>query len=239
MASQHVGLSPAEFDEYADPDAYDAALEQGIAISGEDKSYFARGRVAWLAEILRSKNLRPLHILDYGCGTGTATPFLLDLIGPAQLIGVDLSARSIETARRLHVSDRVRFFTLDEYQPSGEIDLAFCNGVFHHIPLDARSAAVDYLARALRPGGLFSFWENNPWNPGTRLVMKRIPFDRDAITLSPPQARRLVASGGLEVLQTDFLFFFPRALAPFRKLEPRLARLPVGAQYQVLCQKPE
>jgi SAM-dependent methyltransferase len=239
MASQNVGLGPAEFDEYADPAAYDTALEQGIALSGEDKSYFAHGRVDWLANFLRSQGVKPLHVLDYGCGTGTTTPFLLDLIGPSHLIGVDLSARSIETARRLHGSDRSSFLTLDQYQPCGEIDLAFCNGVFHHIPLDARAAAVDYLARALRPRGLFSCWENNPWNPGTRLIMRRIPFDRDAITLSPPQARRLMVSGGFEILRTDFLFFFPRALSIFRKLEPRLQKLPLGGQYQVLCQKPE
>jgi SAM-dependent methyltransferase len=236
MTPEKVGLGPVEFDEYADPDAYNAALEQGIALSGEDKSYFARGRVAWLAGILRSQDFRPLHVLDFGCGTGTATPFLLELIGPAHLIGVDLSARSIETARRLHGSDRTRFLTIGEYEPLGEIDLVFCNGVFHHIPLADRAAAVDYLARALRPGGLFACWENNPWNPGTRLVMRRIPFDRDAITLSPPQARRLMVSGGLEILRTDFLFFFPRSLSIFRSLEPRLSKFPLGAQYQVLCQ---
>jgi hypothetical protein len=27
------------------------------------------------------------------------------------------------------------------------------------------AAAVDYVYRSLRPGGLFAFWENNPWNP--------------------------------------------------------------------------
>jgi SAM-dependent methyltransferase len=239
MASHNIELGAPEFDEYADPDAYDAALAQGVAISGEDKSYFAHGRVAFLAELLRSRGVRPLRVLDYGCGTGTATPFLLDMIGPPDLIGVDLSPRSIETARRLHGSARTRFLTLQQYHPCGEIDLVFCNGVFHHIPLDARAASVDYLARSLRPGGVFACWENNPWNPGTRLVMRRIPFDRDAITLTAPQARRLMAAGGFEILRTDFLFYFPRALSIFRKLEPRLAKLPLGAQYQLLCQKPE
>ena len=91
---------------------------------------------------------------------------------------------------------------------------------------------------SLAPCGLFAFWENNPWNPGTRLVMKRIPF-ADAITLSPPEARRLLATGGLEILRTDFLFFFPRALSIFRRLERGLSSLPLGAEYEVLCQKPE
>ena len=36
-------MSP-HFDKYADD--YDAALAEGLSVSGEDKDYFARGRVA-------------------------------------------------------------------------------------------------------------------------------------------------------------------------------------------------
>jgi SAM-dependent methyltransferase len=127
---------------------------------------------------------------------------------------------------------------LSQYQPSEQIDLAFCNGVFHHIPLNERPAAVNFVHRSMRPGGLFALWENNPWNPGTRYVMSRVPFDRDAITLTPPEARRLVQAGGFEILRTDFLFIFPRVLRWFRGLESLVSRLPLGAQYQVLCRKP-
>ena len=41
-----------------------------------------------------------------------------------------------------------------------------------------------FVRQGLRPGGVFALWENNPWNPGTRLVMRRIPFDRNAVLLS-------------------------------------------------------
>ena len=77
----------------------------------------------------------------------------------------------------------------------------------------------------------------NPWNPGTRLVMRRIPFDRDAKLLSPPHARELLTRAGFNVLRTDFLFLFPRVLSALRPPEGRLARFPVGAQYMVLCRK--
>ena len=115
--------------------------------------------------------------------------------------------------------------------------MVFCNGVFHHILPAERAAAVDYIFHNLRPGGIFAFWENNPWNPGTRYVMSRIPFDRDAITLSPPTARRLLCDGGFEIERTDFLFLFPRALGWLRGIEPLVCRLPLGAQYQVLARK--
>ena len=96
---------------------------------------------------------------------------------------------------------------------------------------------MNLVYRSLVPGGLFSFWENNPWNPGTRYVMSRIPFDRDAITLTPPEARRLLRAGGFEIVRTDFLFIFPRILGWLRGFERFAATLPLGAQYHVLCRK--
>jgi hypothetical protein len=82
---------------------------------------------------------------------------------------------------------------------------------------------------------LFALWENNPWNPGTRFAMRRISFDKDAVTLSPPQARRLVQTAEFQILRTDFLFIFPRLLRWLRPLESLLSRLPFGGQYEILC----
>lgn len=234
MSSNSRRQGPA-FDEYAA--AYDEALAQGLSVSGEDKSFFAKGRIAWLTDSLREISVQPASVLDFGCGTGSATPFLFDLMKISSLVGVDISAKSLEEARLVHGSTRSTFFLFNQYEPSQAMDLAFCNGVFHHIPLKERAGAVDYVYRSLRPGGLFAFWENNPWNPGTRYVMSRIPFDRDAITLTPPESRALLRKGGFEVLRTDFLFIFPKMLSWFRGLEPLVARWPLGAQYQVLCRK--
>ena len=125
-----------------------------------------------------------------------------------------------------------------DYQPAGDLDLVFCNGVFHHIPPLDRLDAMQFIYASLRGGGLFALWENNPWNPGTRYVMNRIPFDRDAITLSPLTGRQLVRKAGFEILQTDFCFYFPRLLRPLRPLERLLVKLPLGAQYLVLGRKP-
>jgi SAM-dependent methyltransferase len=235
--SEPFSWTNREFDQYAAE--YDAALNRGLSLSGEDKSYFAEGRIAWLAELLKQLGECPRHSLDFGCGIGSAAPFLFSLLNTERITGVDVSPTSLAFARRTTASDRAQFLQLDEYQPGGDIDLAFCNGVFHHIPAPERQPAVAYVYRALRPGGLFAFWENNPWNPGTRLVMSRIPFDRDAVTVSAPQARRLLVAAGFEVLRTDFLFIFPKMLKQLRFMERWMTRLPLGGQYQVLCRKPD
>jgi len=230
-------IAQAEFDRYATQ--YDEALEQGISISGESKDYFARGRISWLSAQVSECNAKIRSVLDYGCGTGTATPHLIDLLQVASVTGTDISPESIRVAATTHQNEpRARFFQIDQFQPNGQIDLAYCNGVFHHIPLSERAGAVNYVYESLRPGGLFSFWENNPWNPATRYVMRQCPFDRDAKTLTPREARALLKGAGFEVLRTDYLFIFPKLLRMFRGLEQHVANLPLGTQYQVLCRKP-
>lgn len=224
----------APFDAYADN--YDQTLNRGLAASGETRDFFLRGRVSWVKRRLDQIGVRVDRVLDYGCGTGTSVAELNSLLGAHDVVGVDLSSKEIDVARS--TVPQGRFFLMDQFSPAADRDLVYCNGVFHHVPVPQRPGAIRYIFEALRPGGLFALWENNPWNPATRYVMSKIPFDHDAITLSAPETRRLVQAAGFEVVNTDFLFIFPRALRPLRALEPSLARLPLGAQYMVLARKP-
>jgi SAM-dependent methyltransferase len=231
----------AEFDAHAD--SYDQSLARGLSPSGEDKSYYARGRVAWLAR--RIEELAPAitigpsaRVLDFGCGDGFSTPYFLELLGAGSVTGVDVSEGLLRIARTRHQGPRVRFVQLNGWSEPAAFDLVFTNGVFHHIPPDQRPEALARVRSALRPGGLFAFWENNPWNPGTRVVMRRIVFDREAITITPPEGKRLIRSAGFEVVLLETQFYFPHSLRWFRPLEPTLARLPLGAQYLILARRP-
>jgi SAM-dependent methyltransferase len=227
----------SRFDEYAEE--YELNLSRGLKITGEEKDYFARGRVAWLEACLRSLAQRSQRIMDFGCGTGSTSALLLELLNPKLVVGVDSSPKSLEIAQNTYGGKQISFTLTENWRPNEDIDLIYCNGVFHHIPPNDRAVALGCLWRSIRPGGFFAFWENNPWNPGTRLVMSRIPFDKDAVTITPLQARRLLSRAGFEVVRTDFLFVFPRALKWLRVLEPLVSSLPVGAQFQVLCRKPQ
>jgi trans-aconitate methyltransferase len=229
-------MTPVQFDDYTE--SYEAALNQGLSATGEARDYFARRRVEWLSRCLRQLSEQPRFVMDYGCGDGSSTQILREMVRADVVVGADTSGRSLDLARRAYAGTHSRFVDLTEYEPREALDLVYCNGVFHHIPLTERPRAVNYIWCSLRPGGLFALWENNPWNPGTRYVMSRIPFDRDAVTLSPPEAGSLLRRGGFHVLRVDSLFLFPRLLKSLRWIEPLLSRIPLGGQYQVLCRKP-
>jgi SAM-dependent methyltransferase len=235
-----TGEAPAEpsspFDSYRLD--YDEVLNRGLAVSGEDAGYFARRRIEWLVRCLGALGAQAASVLDYGCGHGTSAPLLRELLGARRVLGVEKSKGLLEVARARYSSAEIGFADRDGYEPDGTFDLAFCNGVFHHVPPADRLAEIRFLFAALRPGGLLAFWENNPWNPGTRYIMSRIPFDHGSETLSFRAGRRLVESGGLTVLRVDHLFLFPRFLRGLRPVEPFLSALPLGAQYQLLCRKP-
>ncbi len=213
---------------------YDAMLHRGLKLSGEDKTFFQRGRLEDLARQL-PPNFTPRKILDFGCGLGDTTQLFAELFPAAQVVGCDTAEVALEHARERCASERLRFLTVSALKADGSYDLAYVNGVFHHIPPAQRPSACRLILDSLAPGGRFAFFENNPWNPGTRWVMSRIDFDRDAQTLSPPQARRLLAANGFEITApTRFLFLFPRFLSALRWLEPKLVHRPLGAQYWIL-----
>lgn len=226
---------PTEFDAHAA--RYEQELARGLDATGESREYFAEGRMRWLAARLRTLGVRvPGTVLDFGCGLGTSTPLFFEHLAARHVVGVDVSERLLERARATHAGDpRVRFATIAAHDAPASADLAFVNGVFHHIPPAERAAALDYVRRTLRPGGWFAFWENNPWNPGTRYVMSRIPFDRHAVVVTPPEAHRMLRGAGFEVVDTTFRFWFPRALRALRPLEAALTRVPLGGQYLVLA----
>lgn len=217
------------FDSYADN--YEESLNRGISLSGESMHYFAHERVAHVRNIVSTFRTDVKFVLDYGCGTGSGIPHLKNAYPDASIFGVDLSYASINKAKELYQMPGVHFHTIMRFPDSLKFDLVFCNGVFHHIPPDKRSAALAWIRSIMGKSGYFSLWENNPLNPGTKLVMRRIPFDRDAVTISPSSCSRMLHGEGFEILNRSSHFFFPKCLKMFRPLEPLLSPTMLGAQY--------
>ena len=86
----------SDFDSYAHD--YQTALHRGLAVSGEDATFFAKERIAWLSRCLKTNGFTPNTILDFGCGIGSATPFFFELLNAQSVVGVDLSAESLTIA---------------------------------------------------------------------------------------------------------------------------------------------
>lgn len=214
---------------------YEAMLNAGLRYTGETKDYYLEGRLRDLAGALGA-SFRPARILDFGCGIGDGCARLAALYPEAEVVGVDTALEAVAYARRTRGSERVRFAAVSELAGYDHFDLCYANGVLHHVRPEDRPEALGSIRGALRRGGLFALFENNPWNPGTRFVMSRIPFDRGARPFDARAARGMLRSAGFRTVgPSRYLFYFPRALAFFRPIEPFLVRLPLGAQYWVLA----
>lgn len=223
--------------------AYEQQLHMGLSLSGESADYFIRGRVAMLSELMmRHAASNIASLVDFGCGVGNAAQALLDLYPNSTLVGIDCSRESLAEANRRYshgnLCDRLSWSEDTDSLPDSSVDLVYTSGVMHHIPPADRNIELSRLRSKLRPGGLMAVFENNPWNPGTRWVMSRIPFDQDAVCLSSLECARRLKTCGFEVLDKRYLFFFPRWLAILRPIERQLSRIPLGAQYVVFARRP-
>jgi trans-aconitate methyltransferase len=216
---------------------YYSMLNRALAPSGETAEYFARMRVQWLQKRLQRLGLTPSSVLDYGCGVGGSVPFLKEILRPDRILGVDIAPQMLLQASWEHSEKTVTFANCHHSFAHSEFHLAFCNGVFHHIPPAQRPAALRYIHDALIPEGVLALWENNPWNPATRYLMGRCEFDSDAVPITLSKAKKLLFGNGFHVMDSSTYFYFPRWLKGVRGLEPALSRLPLGAQYLVLARK--
>jgi SAM-dependent methyltransferase len=115
-------------------------------------------------------------LLDAGCGTGEHT--ILAALHGARSLGVDVSPRAIETARRkstergvdvtFQVFDALHLDTLDR-----TFDTVVDSGLFHVFDDSARARYVTSTHAALRPDGhlhLMCFSDRQPGDWGPRRV---------------------------------------------------------------------
>jgi SAM-dependent methyltransferase len=91
-------------------------------------------------------------VVDYGCGRGAWIPVLQDAFPGARLIGVEISPRAVQRARRDHPGAEFHEFDgTTAPLPDASADLVFSYHVLEHV-LDLDATVAD-MARIVRPGG--------------------------------------------------------------------------------------
>jgi len=216
---------------------YDAIVQRAIGASGETVQFFAELKVRLTAETVG--DAQPETILDFGCGIGNTTRAIATRFPNSDVVGFDVSTDSLALARQLASSPlgRVTYVSSSDNRlplPDASVALVFASCVFHHIEPDERERWARELKRVLKPGAPVFLFEHNPYNPLTRRVVRRVPFDESVILLKPRDATSLMRSAGFTTSPARFYFFFPSFIRALRALEPALRRIPLGAQYFVV-----
>jgi trans-aconitate 2-methyltransferase len=98
-----------------------------------------------------------MRVIDLGCGTGKQTRLLHERLNARETIGLDRSARMLESAKEGPSSDALRFElgTIESFPSDAPYDVVFSNAALHWI--EDHHALVPRLVGALNPGGQLAF----------------------------------------------------------------------------------
>jgi SAM-dependent methyltransferase len=226
-----------QFDKYRE--TYVDEVQKSIDFIGKDHDFFTRAKARALLEIAAAElgDLRGVNALDVGCGPGETDVYLLPHVG--ELHGVDVSAELVERAAVTNPSATYLAYDGSALPYDDEtFDLAFAICVVHHVPPTNWRRFVDEMARVVRPGGIVVIAEHNPFNPLTRLAVHRCEFDEDAVLLSRRTAVALQRAAGLTPLESRYILFTPWESDIAERLDRRLRRIALGAQYVAVARRP-
>jgi ubiquinone/menaquinone biosynthesis C-methylase UbiE len=218
------------FDKYKSD--YRNVVQQSIDFAGVQYDFFVAAKARMIKEVAASKwpHRGDLVYLDVGCGVGTLHAHVANAF--SRICGIDVSEKSLEAARERNPTCEYRVMeggTLP-YQ-AATFDLVTAINVLHHVvPADWTEFVLE-LKRVIRPGGLVTLIEHNPWNPLTRLAVYRCPFDKDAHLLSAARSRRLLKSAGLSNVSSRHFLLTPSSSTPALAIERWVSSVPLGAQY--------
>ena len=154
-------------------------------------------------------------VLEFGCGTGAFSRFVLKKMPSLRLVSCDISPKSIAIAASkyggyTHSNFMTADLTLMPYR-TDSFDMVIGNSILHHIPVDE---CLKETLRVLRPGGRIFFFEPNMMNPqvalekNVRFIGKRLQNSVDETAFFRWSLAAMLRSAGFHstsVVPFDFL----------------------------------
>lgn len=212
-----------DFDKFTNN--YDQLLKEGTEFFSKSDYYFAEYKVKRTYDFYKPKK-NQVKILEYGCGTGRNISFLKKYYPNAIITGADISLKSLQIAKKNNPNEK--FVHVKEVD--GQFDLIFIAGVFHHIHPDLRVDVASHIKTLLKHNGLLIIFEHNPFNPITRRIVDKCPYDEDAILLYPSQLKKLFRDR-LDFITNRYTLFVPPIIPFSYQADKMLSLIPLGGQF--------
>jgi SAM-dependent methyltransferase len=140
--------------------------------------------------------IRGKRVLDFGCGTGPLSRLCAEN-GAANVIGIDLSSKSVARARQVHDGAAPNLkFVLEQATdrislPDNSVDVILCFDVMEHI-MDYQAIIREW-ARVLAPGGCALIWWSVWWHPYGHHLHTLIPLPWVHVFMSDESLYRVCA----------------------------------------------
>ena len=138
---------------------------EGIERARRARRYF----YGYLTRVIQARVPPGLRVLDIGCGAG----HLLAALKPSAGVGIDLSPRAVETARRAHPGPSLRFIEGDGTDPQtladagGPFDVVMMFNVLTHLS-DVQQAFENLQPRCHSRTRVLVYSYSRVWQPALR-----------------------------------------------------------------------
>ena len=218
-----------DFSRYAK--SYDEHLKANLPCQGESSGFSHSIKWSWRDAGSQMCESGPCSIS--GVDPGAHCPISLNRFPEAEVWAYDPSEPCTEEAKRQLPAAKV--VSREEDIPTNRFDCVFLCNVLHHVPRSAQEDVLCCCRDVLDARGSLFVFEHNPYNPLTRLVFHRCPFDQDAEMLRRSVTCSLAQNAGLRVVDAGYCLFLPVATGGIYRIEDFLGWLPLGAQYYVQC----
>lgn len=218
-----------DFDDYSH--TYKKTLRNSLKAFKKDDQFFDMVKIDNLSNYV-IKNKESSDILDYGCGIGKLTGLLANKYQHSQIVGYDISKRSIKLAEKQNLGYQNISFC-HEFPPDCLYNFIVVANVFHHIHPRQHIHTLNILKSKLKSNGEIIVFEHNPFNPLTLYIVNNCPFDADAKLISLNRFIKLADQCQLRVKLKKYILFFPWQADFLQKIEWHIKPVPLGAQYMV------